>query len=341
LKILHGPENVAGQATAISRSQRKLGYKSDVLIFQQSHYKYECDFNLNLAKYPNFLHPIIKLLYFPFFFVSYDTFHFHYGHTLLPKFIDLYIIRYIGRAFGKRALMEYWGSDILQFELAKRYTLISETTLRSVYPFLDDSQQQKKIELISKLVDRTLVGDYSLLPFSPGSVVVRQAIDYSEIPFVGVDMGKRTINIVHAPTKRGIKGTDIIVREVERLRKEGFPIELVLVENVPHADAMEIYKGADIVVDDVLQGPYGIFAMECMALGKPVLARIDEKLMSHYQGLPILNTPPDKLHDNILMLVRDPSMRDELGRKGRRYIEENHDGMKIAQQLIQIYKSLI
>ena len=85
---------------------------------------------------------------------------------------------------------------------------------------------------------------------------------------------------------------------------------------------------------------HGIFAIECMALGKPVLCRIDEKFTKYYQDLPILRTDPDNLYDNLKLLIENPELRRELGEKGRKYVEEVHDSKKVAKQLLGLYKSL-
>ena len=52
------------------------------------------------------------------------------------------------------------------------------------------------------------------------------------------------------------------------------PVELDLVEGVPHDEARERYARADIVVDQLGAGWHGVFALEAMALGKPVLAHL-------------------------------------------------------------------
>jgi len=184
------------------------------------------------------------------------------------------------------------------------------------------------------------VGDFTLSPFSPKSRVIRQAFDLEAVPFVGCEPKKGEINIVHAPTNRLIKGTGIILAAIERLRKEGFKVRTVLVENMPHDAAIEAFKTADIVVDDVLQGPYGLVAIECMALGKPVLARVDEHFTGKYKDLPVVNTNPENLYDNLKSLIDDPTRRIELGRRGRAYVEANHDSKVIAQQFIDLYRSL-
>ena len=43
----------------------------------------------------------------------------------------------------------------------------------------------------------------------------------------------------------------------ERLKREGMPIELLLVENVPFAEAQRMYRRADLLVDQLLVGWYG------------------------------------------------------------------------------------
>ncbi len=47
-------------------------------------------------------------------------------------------------------------------------------------------------------------------------------------------------------------------------------IRFEIIENKPNKEAIEIYKKADIVIDQVLVGWYGAFAVEVMKMGKPV-----------------------------------------------------------------------
>ena len=336
LRVLHAPANPAGQATVISRAQRELGIKSDVLVFNQKVFGFDVDYDLKIDERPWGTRILCKKWNFLKLARKYDVFHFHFGRSMLPKNLDLGLLRMM----GKKTVMQYWGSDIMQVDLAKKYTLLTEETLRQIIPGLDDDKQRKRIARIDKKVGASIVGDYSLVPFSPESRVVRQALDISKIPFVGVESKKEGINIVHAPTNRLIKGTGRILAAIERLRKEGFKVNTVLVENMPHDKAIEAFKTADIVVDDVLQGPYGLVAMECMALGKPVLGRIDRHFAGMYKDLPIVNTDPDSIYENLKALATNPAMRAELGKKGRAYVEANHDAKVIAQQLIDIYRSL-
>jgi glycosyltransferase involved in cell wall biosynthesis len=336
MRVLHAPANPAGQATTISRAQRKLGIESDVLVFNKNVFAFDVDIDLKIDTRPWGTRTLGKKWNFLKCARRYDVFHFHYGRSLLPKNLDLPLLRMM----GKKTLMQYWGSDVIQIDVAKKYTLLSEETLKQVIPGLNDEKQRKKIARIEKKVDATIVGDYSLLPFSPDSKVIRQALDLDSLPFVGCEPKREDLNIVHAPTNRLIKGTDRIIAAVERLKKDGHKVNLIMVENMPHSEAVEAFKRADIVVDDVLQGPYGLVAMECMALGKPVLGRIDEHFVGMYKDLPIVNTNPDNLYENLKTLVLNPQMCFDLGKRGRAYVEANHDAKVIAQQFMDLYESL-
>lgn len=335
-RILHAPANPAGQATIISRAQRELGARSDVLVFNQKVFAFDVDIDMKLDAKPWGTKSLSKLRNFCRCSRRYDVFHFHYGRSLLPGNLDLSLLRMM----GKKTVMHYWGSDIMQIDLARKYTLLSDEALSQILPGLDDEKQRKKIRRISKKVDASIVGDYSLQPFSPDSKVIRQALPLSELPFVGCGSAKEDVKIVHAPTNRLIKGTDKILAAIDRLQREGHSVRAVLVENKPHNEAIATFKTADIVVDDVLQGPYGLVAMECMALGKPVLGRIDEHFADCYKDLPIMNTPPEKLYDNLKTLILNPAIRIDLGKKGRAYVEANHDARVIARQLLDLYKAL-
>ena len=78
--------------------------------------------------------------------------------------------------------------------------------------------------------------------------------------------------ILHAPSSRRRKGTEHVLAACERL-----DADLVLVEGLHHDEAFERYREADIVVDQLNAGWYGLFAIECMALGKPVVTFLHDE----------------------------------------------------------------
>ncbi|MGI8931709.1 MAG: hypothetical protein ACR2FK_04925, partial [Sphingomicrobium sp.] len=82
-----------------------------------------------------------------------------------------------------------------------------------------------------------------------------------------------------------------------------------------------------------------------MASGLPVLANLDHeaytRVFRRYGFLdecPILSSPPERLVDNLRLLIRSPALREELGRAGRAYVEKYHS-YAAAQYLFEsIYR---
>jgi glycosyltransferase involved in cell wall biosynthesis len=78
--------------------------------------------------------------------------------------------------------------------------------------------------------------------------------------------------VLHAPSSRARKGTEHVIAACEQL-----DCELEIVEGLDHREAFERYRNADVVVDQLNAGWYGVFAIEAMALGKPVVTFLHEE----------------------------------------------------------------
>jgi hypothetical protein len=135
---------------------------------------------------------------------------------------------------------------------------------------------------------------------------------------------QKPLRIVHAPNHRHFKGTGFVIEAVEQLRREGLALELTLVERLSNDEALAIYRTADLVFDQCLIGFHGYFAIEAMALGKPVMCFIrkpSEYLIDH-ENCPIISAQPEGLADVIRQLATDRGRLHELGLSGRRYVEK-------------------
>lgn len=336
MKILHAPFNIAGQASIISRAQRQIGHQSDVLIFYDNNFGYENDFDLKTKTTNKWKIKFVFLFYFIKAVSQYDILHFHSGHGLLPRLLDFYCYTIL----KKKTVMHYWGSDVIQSDIAKKYTLFTDEIFKKVYPTLNNEKKRAQLRWMESKVDATIVGDFSLLPYSPTSIVIRQAINLKKIKDIRPQTKKNTpLKILHAPTKKDLKGTSIIESIVAKLKTK-YKISYERIENLPNQQALQKYAEADIIVDDILQGPYGILAIECMALQKPVICRIDDGLMHYYPDLPIVNSNPDTLLRNLETLITNEPLRRTLGKKGREYVLRHHDSIKIAQELVDLYERL-
>ena len=82
-----------------------------------------------------------------------------------------------------------------------------------------------------------------------------------------------------------IKGTAYIENAIERLRSEGYEVEQISFDGVPTGDYKFFQSQADIVVEEIIRGSWGSTAVECMALGKPVVTYIRSDWEKRYYSL--------------------------------------------------------
>ena len=115
--------------------------------------------------------------------------------------------------------------------------------------------------------------------------------------------------ILHAPSSRRRKGTEHVIAAVE-----GLDADLEIVEGLHHDEAFERFRNADIVVDQLNAGWYGLFAIECMALGKPVVTYLHDEAVRRTEEafgttVPIVSATAETLREQLRPLVDDAAER--------------------------------
>jgi hypothetical protein len=107
---------------------------------------------------------------------------------------------------------------------------------------------------------------------------------------------------------------------------------------------MQLYESADVAIDQVLAGWYGGFAVEMMAMGKPVMCWIREEDMVFVPDalradMPILNIRPEHLVDDIRAVLKMRARWPEWSNASRDFVMKWHNPHIIAKALIKIYKN--
>ncbi len=150
------------------------------------------------------------------------------------------------------------------------------------------------------------------------------------------------LRVVHAANHREFKGTCYLEAAVADLQAEGVPIELVMVEKLPNHEALAVYRTADVIFDQCLIGFHGYFALEAMALGKPVMCYIrkPEQYLLEAQECPIINTHIDTLRGDLRRLVETRDQLAEIGRRGRAYVGRHYSRAAFAGRLQRAYQDL-
>lgn len=138
------------------------------------------------------------------------------------------------------------------------------------------------------------------------------------------------LRVLHFPTHRVIKGTDLILPTLQLLEEEGV-LDLQLVEGVPNAEMPARMARADVVVDQFRLGSYGVAACEAMAAGRVVVAHVSEQVRMVVQErtgyeLPIFEATPDSLEGVLRKIHTDRELALDASTMGPKFVKSVHDG---------------
>jgi glycosyltransferase involved in cell wall biosynthesis len=243
---------------------------------------------------------------------------------------------------GKKMLMHYWGDDIRLYSQAfrKNQFLAQSLTL----DLKNERHRLARIRRVARIVPTALVPDLELKSylqdFFKKVIVLPRVIDVNQYPPAFPSPAKTRPLIIHAPSFNLVKGTKYILRAIENLKLK-YDFEFCLLTGVPHEKVRSAINEADIIIDQLLIGTFGLFSLEAMASGKPVVCYLNDAYRQGFpDSLPIVSANPDNLETVLEPLIRDGCLRHRLGKSGREYVESHHDLKVIMPQLIKIYESL-
>ena len=275
LRVTLCPVNTAGVPWTNAQALRRRGVDARLVVFERYKLHPEADESLEIPSNSLLLgRQARQWAAFARLLPRTDIFHFHFGLTLVPKRFQFPILR----AARKKSVMHYLGSDIR-----------GKTPAQLAY---------------GKKADAEIVGSYDAIRWVPEAEVIPPGVDVAAIEPAQPSERARPL-IVHAPSSRRRKGTEHVVAAVE-----GLDADLELVEGLRHDEAFEHYRAADIVVDQLNAGWYGLFAIEAMALGKPVVTFLhDEAVRRTEQAfgmrVPLVSADAETLREALRPLVAD------------------------------------
>jgi glycosyltransferase involved in cell wall biosynthesis len=327
ITVLHTPIEIAGQMGILCQGLRSVGWRANGYNWFQTYLNYESPI-VDTDSY-ELQHVFDEVVH------ASDIIHFHNGDTMLADYKDLPVLK----ALKKRMVMHHWGNDVRDVE---------KLNLRLKYPlplgYHNSQQIQEKLQKLSAYIDTAIIQDNELYefikPYYKNVYTLPLALNTSDIVPAYPDVNQQRPLIVHAPTSDEFKGTKYVEAAIASLQTR-HQFDYQRIEKMGHKTAMNWYLKADVVVDQLLCGTFGMLSVEAMAMGKPVITYIRDDLKSTYPGqLPIVSASPDTLESTLEDLIVNSQKRRTLGQQGRYYVEKYHDVRAVTKKLIEIYKKI-
>lgn len=333
LRVLHAPAEIAGQTTVLARALREEGVDAHSLAYNPGFPQYRPDEMRPydawpvVPRYAGYLASLLRHA------GRYDVYHFHFGRSLIPPHnpdLPLY------RALGRKVVFHYHGCDVRN----RAHMLATHTRAACTEcdPFCNPNRQRAILASARRFVDAELISTPDLQESVPEARHFPVAAHLPDYPFTPMRGTPRLV--LHAPTNRLIKGTRYVEAAFAELRPRFPEVRFEIVERLPWNDLRSRMAEADVVVDQVFMGWYGMVAVEAMAMGKPVLCFVRADFEPLAGDCPIVRCTKEDLAERLAETLSPSTDRAALGAAGRAYVERVHAAPVLARRLINLYRGL-
>lgn len=144
--------------------------------------------------------------------------------------------------------------------------------------------------------------------------------------------GRRPLRLLHAPNHREIKGSRYFLQAIEELQQEGVELELRILERVSREEVLSAIAWCDVVAEQLIVGWYGMFGVEAMGLGRPVMAYLNPAFERFYVNvgiikpgeIPVIRTTPYSVKRRLASIAGQPNRLSELSLRSHQFARDHH-----------------
>jgi hypothetical protein len=294
---------------------------------------------------------IIKQIYSYFYFIywifSYKAIFIYFNGGLLAfapwNFLIKPLEPLLYKIAGIKIVVMPYGGDVQNFNIYS--DVVYKSAYVSDYPvFIQDNYKkntvEKNVKRWIKYADWIIAGCdwvnylpyWNTLTLAHFSVDMHKWFPVNNTTSPVIFDKNRPIKILHAPNHKAIKGTDFIENTINKLKNENYPIEYLRIQKVPNDELVKTVQSADIIIDQMIIGWYGIFALEAAACQKPVLIYISPELERLYvmsgllevDELPFIKIDHNNLKKILTNIINNPTIIKESGEKSYKYVNTHH-----------------
>ncbi|MDB5251884.1 MAG: hypothetical protein JWP27_1053 [Flaviaesturariibacter sp.] len=158
------------------------------------------------------------------------------------------------------------------------------------------------------------------------------------------EQAKDDVLIIHSPTAPVAKGTQHVMKAIETLRARNITnFRFQLLKDISNDQYQQLVADADILVDQMIWGGYGIASVQALALGKVVVCYLLPQRVNEVYGkdCPVVNANIDDLADVLEELIGNFEKRKEISKQSVEYYRRMHSPAEVARHLVAVYTGTI
>lgn len=337
MKILHAPLNIANDGFSLVMALRELGHDAQLATIANNKFVEPGTIDLTFANYGTLQRQLKKIRFVKEEMPAFDVVHFHAGRSILDYGEGRFSLLDLKMAHdnGQVVAATFHGCEVRDLQEGGCPWPCDN-------PVCKQGNKRARLQKFLTYADLLYVTTPDLLPAVPGAKLLPQSVSNLEKSTVIPPQTELPLRVVHAPSARATKGTDAIEAVMKKLVDEGLAFDFSIVENVTHQEALEAFSRADIVIDHVQIGWYGVVSVEASAMGKPVVVRFDDEYVK-LSGLPrppFISATKLNLEEKMRQLYVERDALVALGQAGRKFVLQRHSPLNNAQRLIQDYERI-
>jgi len=333
MKIISLPVNFGSQASVNAEGLVKRGLECDTAHSEILFSLYKPTYSLSKNRLVSYLQRIFFTILFSF---KYDVFLYHAGSSLFTLKLNFLDVR-LNKILRKKVIPVFHGSELRMPSIEKKRNPFYLNTAYNE----SDTLARIRLSKWSKISDTVITCDcaflnYGLEKYFKNIHHLPLAIELDRLKPRRLENEK--VVIMHAPSHIDAKGTKWIRESISDLKNLDYDFEYIEITGRSHQDLLKLINKADIVIDQMMLGNYGVFALEAMALEKPVICYIQPEVLEYLPAdLPIINSTPETLLITLKQLFsQTDTERRKIGKLSREYVRKYHDYNYIAEKLERI-----
>ncbi len=370
LRVFVGPHEIAGYYSNLTSGLMSLGVDVDFITYQSHRFGYGGETHQPLLlrgakvfnrfrRVPGLPLPLKVICALPGMILSsiwaiksvflYDVYVFSFGRSLLPLGLDLPLLR----ALGKTVISNLaHGSEARPIFIDGGYLTKEGVPASTKLLFFKGKQLARMTSHHLKYASVVIGAPFSSSQYLRGPFInifslgipcngknVQTLTIYDNI---SSDQESNVIRILHSPSHPAAKGSPIIIRAIENLKKQGYLIEFVLVHGRPFPDVLREIHRCDFVIDQIYSDtPMSGFATEAAWLGKPaIVGGYCLELLKQYVPAtmwpPSKTCHPDEVESSIEELILDREQRLRLGMAAQSFVRTRWNSVEVAKRFLRL-----
>ena len=146
-------------------------------------------------------------------------------------------------------------------------------------------------------------------------------------------------------TRSIYKGTDIMLRALERIEKD-YPndCEILKAENVPFEEYSRMVNDCDVLLDQLYGYSPGMNALLAASKGKIVVGGAEEEcynILNEEKLRPMVNVIPDEddVYNKLKWLIENKETVARLQQESVEFVDKHHSPRKVAKQYLDFWNS--